>query len=271
MNTVAPCQDRYAERDPSRAITRPAPKMAPHRQGFATGSELAAAAQAHDFARIRVYPQRGLAAGQPTSPATLSAHGVGQTRPPASTPTTPPVPPTTAPPASSTLAPTLSLANDSYTDSGNTSHKHIGFNVSVPVPLDATRFALVNKIQGTGKRADGSFWKMHMYDHRVDANFPTTQVDSIDADPVYWSSPTARWNFTNTTAGFSATDDPGPPDYIFENGDVTRFKFKIGVYRMSDLPTTTTGSLSATPLAEQDWQYSVVAHPTTGALSHPTL
>ena len=110
-----------------------------------------------------------------------------------------------------------------------------------------------------------------MYGSVVDANFPSQQVDFVDADPVYWSSATSRWNYTSTADGFKATDDPGPPGYTFAKGDETKFKFKIGVYLLSDVPTTTTGSLAATPIEEKDWQYSVAADRVTGALSHPAI
>ena len=212
-----------------------------------------------------------MGSAQPTLAEAASVNGMTQALPtPTPTPTpTPAVP--TAPTASGQPAPTLALANDSYTDSGNTSHKKITFDVTVPIPLDEKKFALVNKIQGTGKLADGTFWKLYMYGSIVDANFPTTQVDSVDPDPVYWSKPISRWNYTSTAAGFSATDDPGPPGYTFAKGDATKFKFKMGVYGLSDLPITTTGSLSAKPLDEKDWQYSVAADPVSGALSHPAL
>jgi hypothetical protein len=173
-------------------------------------------------------------------------------------------------PATAVL-PTLSLADDSYVDSGKESHKKIRFDVTVPIPLDDTKIALVNNIQGQGKYANGTFWKMRMYGSLVDANFPTMQVDSVDVDPVYWSSATGRWNYNRTSTGFYATDDPGPPGYTFDKGDETKFKFKIGLYWLDDLPTTTSGSISATPIEEKSWQYSVVADPTTGALSHPTI
>jgi len=183
-----------------------------------------------------------------------------------------PTAPTPSPAAPSAPAtPTLSLGNNSYVDSGNTSHKTIQFKVAVPGGLSAADFALVNKLQGSMKKADGTFHKVQMYGSTVDFNFASEQVDSVDPDPIYWSSATARWNYTTVPGGFQATDDPGPPGYSFAKGDVAAVKFKIGLYRLAGVPTTTTGSISATPLSELPWQYSVVANATTGALSHPTL
>jgi hypothetical protein len=39
---------------------------------------------------------------------------------------------------------------------------------------------------------------------------------------------------------------------------------------LADLPAKTTGSISATPLAEYDWQYSVVVDK-SGKFSHPAI
>jgi hypothetical protein len=167
--------------------------------------------------------------------------------------------------------PSLSLSNDLYADSGTTSHKNIRFNVTVPSGLTATDYCLVNKLQGSMRKADGSYHRVRMYGSLVDFNFGSEQVDSVDADPVYWSSDTGRWNYTTAASGFSATDDPGPPGHAFAKGDVAAVKFKIGLYTLAGVPTTTTGSLSASPIQELPWQYSVAADSTTGTLSHPTL
>jgi hypothetical protein len=192
--------------------------------------------------------------------------GTGQSLPPAVAPPAAPAAPT-----STEVVPSLSFSNDSYVDSGKTSHKVIHFDVTVPIPLDDHKIALVNNIQGHGKFAGGSFWKVKMYGSLVDANFPSMQVDSVDADPVYWSDATSRWNYNLTDTGFFATDDPGPPAYNFDPGDETKFKFKTGLYWLADLPLTTSGSISATPIEEKTWEYSVVADPTTGALTHPAI
>jgi hypothetical protein len=190
--------------------------------------------------------------------------------PPAS-PAPPPVPaPAPAAPAAPAANPTLSLSGDSYTDTGNTSHKNITFDVAVPSGLNKNDFCLVNKLQGHLKKADGTFYKVKMYDNLVDFNFSSEQVDSVDADPVYWSSSTARWNYTSTSGGFSATDDPGPPGYSFAAGDEAAVKFHIGLYKLADVPTTTTGSISASAIQELPWQYSVKAD-SAGAITHPAL
>jgi hypothetical protein len=46
--------------------------------------------------------------------------------------------------------------------------------------------------------------------------------------------------------------------------------FRIGLYRLSDLPATTSGNLGgATALSEAPWRYSVKVDPVTGTFSHP--
>lgn len=231
-----------------------------------------AAAIDHEFGQVQVFADRSNDAPSP-SPAELAqsdrAAGQGPTpTPPAPTPT--PAPPAPAAPTPA-AKPSLSLANDTYSDAGNTSHKNIRFNVGVPAGLTAGDYCLVNKLQGSLKKADGTYHKVQMYGSTVDFNFATEQVDSVDPDPVYWSNSSARWNYTTTTGGFYATDDPGPPSYAFNKGDVAAVKFKIGLYKLADVPATTTGTISAVPIEEKPWQYSVKADATSGALSHPAL
>ena len=172
--------------------------------------------------------------------------------------------------AGSTATPTLSLSNDNYSDSGNTSVKTIGFDVAVPAGLTATDYCLVNKLQGSMKKADGSFQKVMMYGSAVDFNFASEQVDSVDPDPVYWSDSSARWRYNVVSGGFKATDGPGPPGKAFAAGDVAAVKFHIGLYKLADVPTTTTGSISTSPIQELAWQYSVSSD-AAGTLTHPAL
>ena len=82
-------------------------------------------------------------------------------------------PPAATPGTSSTLKPSISLSNDRYADSddhyldtGETSHKEIYFDVTIPTPIDERRVAIVNHIQGYGKYADGTYWTMRMYGSR---------------------------------------------------------------------------------------------------------
>jgi hypothetical protein len=174
--------------------------------------------------------------------------------------------------STSSAKPTLSLSNDTYDDStpATESHKRIQFDVAVPSGLTATDYALVNQLKGFQKAPSGHFFKVKMYGSTVDFNFPNWQVDSLDADPVYSSDSSGRWNYTVVPGGFFGSDDPGPA-LTSEHGAVYAVNFKIGLYKLSDVPTTTTGSISATPLEEKPWQYSVVVDSATGAFSHPAI
>ena len=173
----------------------------------------------------------------------------------------------TSPAASGT--PTLSLSNDTYNDTPTQSQKNIQFNVTLPSGHNPTDYALVNWVKGYARDSNGYF-QARVYGSVQDVNFPNWQVDSVDPDPVYWSQPTGRWNYNITPNGFNATDSPGPA-LSRELGAVYALNFKIGLYRLRDLPTTTTGSISATPISERPWQYSVVVNSATGAFSHPNI
>ena len=164
----------------------------------------------------------------------------------------------------------LSLSNDSYSDIPTESHKKIRFNAVVPLGHKATEYALVNWVKGYMKDGSGKYFKVKSYGVVVDSNFPSWRVDSADPDPVYWSSPARRWNYSTTPNGFYATDDPGPA-LKSERGAVYARNYRIGLYKLSDLPLTTSGTISASPIEEKPWQYSVVVDPKTGAFTHPSI
>jgi hypothetical protein len=165
--------------------------------------------------------------------------------------------------------PSLSLSNDTYNDTATESHKKIHFNVSVPSSGNVKDYALVNWVKGYMKDGSGNYFKAKMYGSTVDANYSSWQVDSVDPDPIYWSEPGTRWNYNVVSGGFYATDDPGPALHT-EHKAVYALKFKIGLYKFSDLPATTSGTISATPLEEKPWQYSVKVS-STGTFSHPNI
>lgn len=217
----------------------------------------------HAFHRVNVFPPALARSGADTELAASGPAGaqVPRTAPNASPTQTPP------PPA----VPTLTVADPGYTDAGSTSTKTVVFNVAVPSGVTAGDYALVNKLQGSIGKADGSFYNVRMYGSVVPFNFTAEQVDSVDADPVYASTATSRWNYTTTAGGFSSNDTPGPVNGVFARGDVAAVRFKIGLYRLADLPATTTGAIAATPISEVPWRYSVVCDATTGAVTHPAL
>jgi|GEM_PF-1296558 len=164
--------------------------------------------------------------------------------------------------------PTMSVSGDSYTDGDDCkSEKLIKFTVTVPSGQSKTDWALVNWLQGEAKNADGSFRKVTMYGKTVDYNFPSMQVDSVDTDPIYWSTDASRWNYNVTDDKFWATDSPGPTDKKY-HGITYDLKFKMGLYKVADLPATTSGDVgSAKPVAEYPWNFKVSGC-TDGKVSH---
>lgn len=166
-------------------------------------------------------------------------------------------------------SPSLALANDSYTDTATESRKNIRFNVTVPAGQADGDYALVNWVKGHMKTGAGNFFKVTMYGSEVDADFASFQVDSVDADPVYWSDSAGRWNYNTMPGGFFATDSPGPA-LTSEHGAEYALNFKIGLYRLADVPTTTSGNISSTELQILPWEYSVKVS-SAGTFSHPSI
>jgi uncharacterized protein YcfJ len=163
----------------------------------------------------------------------------------------------------------LAASNDSYTDTATESRKEIRFDVGIPTGSNAGDYALVNWVKGYMKDGSGTYFKAKMYGSDVDANYADYQVDSVDADPVYWSDTTGRWNYNPTSSGFYATDNPGPA-LSSEQGAEYALNFKMRLYRLADIPTTTSGTISSTPLATVPWQYSVKVD-SSGVFSHPSI
>jgi len=165
--------------------------------------------------------------------------------------------------------PTLATSNDKYDDNASESRKNIKFEVTVPSGVTARDYALVNFVKGSMKNGAGKYFKATMYGKQVDANYSDWKVDSVDEDPVYWSTSSGRWNFKTSSTGFYATDSPGPA-LTSEHGAIYALRFKIGLFKLADVPTTTTGTIAATPLQEIPWDYSVVVSD-KGTFTHPAL
>jgi len=162
----------------------------------------------------------------------------------------------------------VSVSDDGYADGAADSRKKVRFNATT-LFRDPTQFALVNWVKGSMLDGTGRPFNVTMYGATVPANFPSYQVDSMDTDPVYWSTPGRRWNFHESLTGFWATDSPGPA-LKTELGAVYNLDFKIGLYRLADLPAATAGDVGgATALSEAPWRYSVTVDPKTGAFTHP--
>jgi hypothetical protein len=158
-------------------------------------------------------------------------------------------------PATASLAIT---GDGSYADTATESRKNVKFNVTWSGGAKED-YIIVNWLKGSLKKPDGTPFKVTMYGSSVDFNFSSYQVDSVDADPAYWSSGGTRWKYNVDAANkFHATDSPGPMYDSDGAGAKARVDFKTAVYKSSDVPTTTSGSLAATPLSSfQTWTYHV--------------
>ena len=157
--------------------------------------------------------------------------------------------------------PKLDIKGNSYTDTATESRKNVKFQVSnVPSGESVEDYAIVNWLKGYSKKGNGGYFKVKMYGSWVDYNFPKYQVDSVDTDPIYWSTTSNRWNFDKEGSdGFSATDSPGPA-LTTEKGAFYNIKFKTQLYRMSDLPLATSGKLSGSEskaIRTKWWRYRV--------------
>jgi hypothetical protein len=163
----------------------------------------------------------------------------------------------------------ISFSNNSYSDSATESHKNIQFNVTVPKGLKPEDYALVNWVKGYMKQGNGRYFRAELYGTEVDVNYASYRVDSVDPDPVYWSDGT-RWNYDKSgKQHFSATDDPGPA-LNTETGADYNLNFKLQVYKLSDLPATTSGDLGGAEskaISTVFWNYKVKVS-ATGKFTH---
>lgn len=160
----------------------------------------------------------------------------------------------------------LSLQNNKYVDKGGTSHKKIKFNATIPKKKNKKDYVIVNWLKGYMKDEKGKPFKVRMYGSLVDFNFKKWQVDSVDKDPAYWSTPKKRWDYNITKTGFYATDDPNPG--YWKDGVTCNVEFKVGLYKDADVPKTTKGSIKATPIGSLlPWEFKATR--SKGKITHP--
>ena len=166
--------------------------------------------------------------------------------------------------------PTLSLSGvDTYTDT-TVSHEKITYTVDVPSGANPKDYCLVQWTKGYAKQGDGSYFKTTDYGNTRDWNYADWVIDSVDPDPIYWSDDKARWRYDLSGNKFTATDDAGQAASS-EKGAVYAAKFKVAVYETAKVPTTTTGTISTTPLTDfKFWNYSTVVAQ-DGTFTHPAL
>ena len=158
--------------------------------------------------------------------------------------------------AAATPSASLSIASAGYSDSATESKKKVTFNATWSGGAKED-YVLVQQLKGSIKKPDGTPLKVTMYGSDVDFNFADYQVDSLDADPAYWSAGGTRWKYTVGGANkFSATDAPGPMKTSYGVGAKAHVDFKIAVYKSADVPATTTGAIAATPLSSMHtWSF----------------
>jgi hypothetical protein len=93
------------------------------------------------------------------------------------------------------------------------------------------------------------------------------RIDSLDADPVYWSNDAARWNYTAEGNGCYATDSPGPTTWV--DGIDYDLKFKMSLYCINDVATTSdaAGSGVKNPLKCIDWVFKAKFDAASGSFT----
>lgn len=158
------------------------------------------------------------------------------------------------------MLPTLNVVSSGYVDNAISSTKPVRFDVTFSRGAKED-YIIVNWWKGYMKDSSGVPFQASLYGAVADINSTTWKVDSADPDPAYWSDPTTgRWNYVvDGPNAFHARDNPGPMNTSDGVGASAQLEFKTAVYKASEVPTTTTGSLSAIPLtAFQPWDYHVV-------------
>jgi hypothetical protein len=160
--------------------------------------------------------------------------------------------------AATTPSASLTLSNDTYTDTAEASKKKTFFNATWSGGARED-YVIVNWLKGFQKDDEGKPFPIMMYGKLVDFDFADWQVDSKDEDPAYWSKDGVRWRYNvDGPHKFSAYDTPGPLETADGAGAQAKVSFKTAVYKNADVPATTTGSLAATPLSSfQPWEYNV--------------
>jgi hypothetical protein len=162
-------------------------------------------------------------------------------------------------------------SNDSYIDTATDSRKNVKFTYAVnfvETDSDPHKCVMVNWVKGTAKNKDGSFRRATLFGRTQDINFPAWRIDSVDADPVYWSNTTARWNYRPEGTGYFATDSPGPRVWV--DGMDSDLQFKMCLYCIDDVSATSseTGSGVRNPLKCIDWVFKAKYDAASGTFTH---
>lgn len=159
----------------------------------------------------------------------------------------------------------FSKTNDSW--SGST--KNVTFRFTMASGATATNCCLVNFRKGWVKRiSNGAYARVRHCGATVNANFPNWTIDSVDNDPVYWSTSSSRWNYTNRGGGnYEATDAPNTPA-----GYQRSYDFKMCLFKCSDVPTTCSSVTASTLMGRAksciSWS-AKVTHRSNGTITRP--
>jgi len=160
-------------------------------------------------------------------------------------------------------------SDDTYVDTETDCRKRVKFTFKVKAGSDPKKCVLVNWIQGTAKNKDGTFRKVKMFDTVMDYNFPTMRIDSLDTDPIYWSSSARRWNYRESAPDtYYATDSPGPNTWV--DGIDYDLKFQMAIHCIDDVSATSdeTGSGVKNPIQKIDWAFKARYDAATKKFTH---
>jgi hypothetical protein len=157
------------------------------------------------------------------------------------------------------LSASLTVIPDAYTDSATQSVKNNTFRVTWSGGAKED-YSIVQWVKGYMKKANGKPFKTTQYGKKTDIDFADFRIDSDDEDPVYRNKPGIRWNYyPEGPEVFSSLDSPGPMYTDDGAGAEAKIDFLTGVYKTADVPTKTTGTISALPLSPlQAWSYHVL-------------
>ena len=153
----------------------------------------------------------------------------------------------------------------------NESHKAIRhqFSPSPPTENAANHFCFVQRLTGSCRRADGTYFTVTMYGNTVPFNYTNWVIDSFDDNAAYWSQ---YPHYNHDPAGgnvYFVEDDPGPAKAVW-TGSVFSVDFTIGIYCTNEVPMSGCAAQpsTGTPFDTATWDYKVSVT-TNGTFTHP--
>lgn len=158
----------------------------------------------------------------------------------------------------------IKLTNSGWDESGDPIRKNVKFTFKAKCGTEKN-CCFVNFRKGYVKRiSDGAYGKVKHLGNVVDANFPNWTIDSVDADPVYWSDAASRWNFVKVSDGeYYTTDAPS-----LSKGYKRDYSFKMCIYNCKDVSSTATTLSFASALKCKSWD-AKATFKMDGTITHP--